>query len=79
MLGHDPTRCVVSISYSEELANKHARDCRKLMESAEYQALFPGTRLSATKNSEGEYATTRGGYRLSTSVGGTLTGRGGSL
>jgi predicted phage terminase large subunit-like protein len=61
------------------LADKHARDCRQLMESAEYQALFPGTRLSATKNSVGEYETTRGGYRLSTSVGGTLTGRGGNL
>jgi hypothetical protein len=31
------------------------------------------------KDTELEFATTRGGNRLSTSVGGTLTGRGGNL
>ena len=38
------------------------------------QTSFPGTRL--TKSSEGEFETTQGGLRLTTSVGGTLTGRG---
>lgn len=79
LLGHDPTRRIIVVSYSDDLAAKHARDCRTLMESDWYQALFPGTRLSASKNTATEYETTAGGYRYSTSVGGTLTGRGGSL
>jgi hypothetical protein len=39
---------------------------------------FPATRY-AGKNSESEVVTTRQGLRLATSIGGTLTGRGGDL
>jgi predicted phage terminase large subunit-like protein len=49
------------------------------MRSTLYGRLFPGTRISPAKDSELEFATTRGGNRLATSVGGTLTGRGGNL
>ena len=76
ILGHDPTRSIICASYSEELAKKHARDCRLIMESSWYKALFPGTRLSRRKNTELEITTTKHGFRLTTSVGGTLTGRG---
>ena len=41
--------------------------------------MFPGTRLDPEKNAELEFATTRRGFRYATSVGGTLTGRGGNL
>ena len=41
--------------------------------------IFPNTRISPTKNTEAEIATTAGGFRLSTSTEGTLTGRGGDL
>lgn len=79
VLGHDPAARIVCVSYSQELAAKHARDCRTVMESRWYQELFPRTRLDRRKNAEGEFETTARGYRLATSVGGTLTGRGGSL
>jgi predicted phage terminase large subunit-like protein len=49
------------------------------MGSSWYRRLFPNTRLSRAKNAELDFETTRGGGRLSTSVGGSLTGRGGSL
>jgi hypothetical protein len=49
------------------------------MRSPLYNRLFPDTRISLAKDTELEFATTRGGNRLSTSVGGTLTGRGGNL
>lgn len=78
-LGHDPSRRIVTASYSVDLAIKHANDCRAVMRSAWYRRLFPATRIDSTKDSEAEFATTRRGYRLSTSVGGTLTGRGGDL
>jgi len=79
VLGHDPTRRIICVSYAEALARKHANDCRALMRSPLYHRLFPGTRISLAKDTELEFATTCGGNRLSTSVGGTLTDRGGNL
>ena len=72
-------RRIICVSYSEALARKHANDCRALMRSPEYRRLFPGTRISSAKDTEFEVMTTARGFRLATSVGGTLTGRGGNL
>lgn len=79
LLGHDPTRKIIAASYSDILASKHHNDCRALMRSAWYRRIFPATRISAEKNTESEFMTTRRGGRFATSVGGTLTGRGGNL
>ena len=79
MLGHDPTRRVICASYSTDLATKHARDCRAVMETDWYRRVFPATLLDPDKNAELEFATTSRGSRYATSVGGTLTGRGGNL
>ena len=57
------------------LANKHAIDCRSILNSDWYQALFP-TRLSSQRQAVQEFMTTEKGFRLATSVGGVLTGRG---
>lgn len=78
-LGHDPTRRIICVSYAEGLARKHANDCRALMRSDLYRQLFPRTQISPAKDTETEVMTTARGSRLATSVGGTLTGRGGSL
>jgi predicted phage terminase large subunit-like protein len=79
VLGQDPARRIIGVSYSDLLAHKHANDCRALMNSNLYKAVFPATRISAAKNTETEIMTTQRGFRLATSVGGTLTGRGGNL
>src|SRR5690348_17664617 len=78
VLGHSPMEKTICASYGQDLADKHARDCRTLMTSSFFRALFPKTRLSQDKQSVGEFATTKGGFRMSTSVGGVLTGRGGN-
>jgi predicted phage terminase large subunit-like protein len=79
LLGHDPTKKIVCVSYSSELAVKHALDCRAVIQSDWYRRLFPKTRISPDKNTELETLTTMRGGRFATSVGGTLTGRGGNL
>ena len=79
VLGHDPAKRIVCASYSQDLAERHARDCRAVMQAGWYRDIFPQTRFSATKNAALDFETTNHGYRYSTSVGGTLTGRGGSL
>jgi predicted phage terminase large subunit-like protein len=79
VLGHDPTRRIICVSYSGDLAKKLSNDFRAIVEAPWYQELFPGTRIGPYKNSETEIEFTRRGFRLATSVGGTLTGRGGDL
>jgi hypothetical protein len=77
LLGLDPTRKIICASYSETLAIKHASDCRRIMLSDWYASAFGTPQL--VKDTETELTTEQGGYRLTTSVGGTLTGRGGDL
>jgi hypothetical protein len=78
VLGHDPTRRIICVSYSGDLAKKHANDFRAVAEAPWYRDLFPGTRIGQ-KDSESEIELTARGFRFATSVGGTLTGRGGDM
>jgi hypothetical protein len=76
LLGHDPSKQIICASYGQDLADKHARDCRTLISSGIYRSLFPGTLLSQSKNAVDDFMTTEQGFRMATSVGGVLTGRG---
>ncbi len=75
LLGHDPSLAIVNATYAQDLSDAFARDCRALMASATYRELF-STRLRAARPPLRELVTTRGGFRMATSVGGVLTGRG---
>src|SRR5215470_13952229 len=75
LLGHNPSEQIICASYGQELADKNAMDCRTLMTSPFYRDLFQ-TRLSAQKSAVADFMTTQRGYRMSTSKGGALTGRG---
>src|ERR1700730_9548957 len=77
-LGHDPSAQILCVSYAQELADKLARDCRSIMMSPWYRWVFP-TRLAPHRQAVQEFITTRQGYRLATSTGGVLTGRGADL
>jgi predicted phage terminase large subunit-like protein len=77
-LGHDPGAAIICATYGQDLSDKFARDCRSLMQSRWYEATFP-TRLTSSRAALQELVTTRSGFRLATSVGGVLTGRGADL
>src|SRR5204862_6080647 len=77
-LGHDPSAQILSVSYAQDLADKLARDCRGIMISPWYRQIFP-TRMAPQRQAVQEFITTRQGYRLATSTGGVLTGRGADL
>jgi predicted phage terminase large subunit-like protein len=79
VLGHDPTKRLIVVSYSADVAIKHGNDFRAVVNSAEYRAIFPGMRISAMKNTQTEVVTTLNGFRLAMSVDGALTGRGGDI
>ena len=74
-LGHDPTAQILCASYGQDLADKHALDCRAVMQSLWYQRIFK-TRLSEEKQAVHDFETTAKGFRMATSIGGVLTGRG---
>jgi hypothetical protein len=76
LLGRDPTKRIIGVSYSQILSEKHGLDCRRLIESPWYRSVFPNVRLA--RSTAVEVATDLGGYRLATSTEGTLTGRGGN-
>ncbi len=78
VLGHHPARQIICASYSQDLSDKLSRDCRALMGASFYRGLF-GTELSPDRQATQEFATTKRGFRLATSVGGVLTGRGADL
>src|SRR6201982_1426033 len=77
-LGHDPSAQILCVSYAGELADKLARDCRLIMMSPWYRRGF-FTRLAPHRRAVQECLTPRQGYRLATSNGGVLTGRGADI
>ena len=77
VLGHDPTKRLLVISYGLELAAKFAHDSHILMSSGLYKGIFTGTRIA--RNAASEIVTTRGGHRFGTSLDGSITGRGGDI
>jgi hypothetical protein len=79
VLGREPWRRIICVSYSGDLAKKHSNDFRAVLESPWYRSAFPATRVGQFKNSETEIELIERGFRLATSVGGTLTGRGGDI
>jgi predicted phage terminase large subunit-like protein len=78
VLGHEPATEILCVSYAQDLAAKWSRDCRRIVLSPWYRALFP-TRLAPSRQAMAEFETTAKGCRIATSVGGVLTGRGADL
>ena len=67
-------------SYSQILTLRDSTKCRRLIESPWYQGLW-GDRfhLMADQNTKSRFDNDKGGSRLSTSVGSSLTGEGGNI
>ena len=48
-LGHDPSAQILCVSYAQDLADKLARDCRRIVISDWYQRLFATRRRSGRR------------------------------
>ncbi len=79
LMGRNPRIKIIGVSYAQDLANKFSREQRMLMMQSWYQEVFPNARINPKKAGEGEFELLGGGFRLATSTGGTLTGRGADL
>ena len=76
-MGRNPGERIIGISHSADLQIKFSNDFRRIVESAEYQTLFPHVKLS--KNTETEVHTSQGGHRYARSAEGSLTGFAGGI
>lgn len=79
LLGQNPGFKVISASYSHNLSVKHSEDVRYIMNTPWYNKLFPKTKIMPGCNTKSKFTTTHQGFRLATSIGGTLTGEGGDI
>lgn len=77
VMGHDPRKRIMAISYANELSRKHALDFRSVVGSDWYKELFPDFEVKSDR--EGELVTTDRGSRFAGSVGGSVLGRGADL
>lgn len=78
-MGRNPSSRVICASYSQDLSSKNSRDFRRLVANLRYQQLFPAMKIAGGRNAENEQETSLNGFRFATSIGGTLTGRGGDV
>ena len=79
LLGTDPRSRILVASYASSLSIKHSIDCRYTMSSSWYREAFPKVRIASDQNEKHKFLTTQRGYRLASSVGGSITGEGGNF
>ena len=72
-------KSVISGNYGQDLANNFGRKVRNMVRTPEYQAIFPGTRLSQDSQSKSEWETALGNNYKSVGVGAGITGRRGDI
>jgi len=78
-LGRHPEHKVIVASHTADLAVVMARKVRNLINTPEYQKIFPSTRIAADAKAAAQWNTTAGGEYFSIGVGGALAGRGAHL
>lgn len=77
LLGRDPAKKMICVSYADELARKLAVDSRTVIDSPWYRELFPRMQVSGRRVME--LATTMHGHRFAAGVNGSILGRGADL
>lgn len=76
LVGKDPYRSVMLGAYNQEFANDFGSDVREIIESAEFQLIFPDCKLKKGSKATDRLGTTDGGKLNFVGRGGSATGRG---
>ncbi len=75
-LAINPAAKFIHLSYSDDLALDNSEDTKSIVQSAEYQALFPDVKIKKNSDSKKKWYTTKGGGVYATSAAGQVTGFG---
>ena len=78
-LGHHPKKKIIQASHTADLSVGFGRQTRNLMDSKEYQEIFPGVSIAGDAKAAGKWSTSMGGEYYAVGVGGALAGRGAHL
>ena len=78
-LGKYPHKKIIQTSHTSELAVGFGRRVRNIIDSKEFQELFPGVSLSADSKAAGRWSTNKNGEYFAIGVGGKLAGKGADL
>ncbi|MBU2605384.1 MAG: phage terminase large subunit [Alphaproteobacteria bacterium] len=79
IIGNDPTKTVLVVSHSLDLAIKLSNLFRQLILHPDIQEIFPVFKGALSKDSQQEVTTQQGGGRIALSVDSNVTGRGGDV
>jgi len=79
VLGRDPTKKVMMVSHTTDLAVDFGRKVRNLIATDAYKDVFPVTELAKDSKSAGRWNTNLGGEYYACGIGSALAGRGADL
>ncbi len=79
LMGREPSMKILVASYADDLAAKHSRDFRMIVEADWYLDLFPHMRRKGRKNTETDFENSEGGHRKAVSLAGSVTGFGADI
>lgn len=78
-MGRFPEKKIIQSTHTAELAVNFGRKTRNLIDSEEYQKLFPGTKLQIDSKAAGRWSTNKLGEYFAIGVGGAIAGKGADL
>ncbi len=79
MMGKKGNLKIIQTTHTAELAVRFGRRVRNIIDSEEYQHIFPDLKLQADNKSAGRWTTNKEGESFYAGVGGAITGRGADL
>ena len=78
-LGKFPEKKIIMGTHTAGLSEDFGRRVRNLIESEEYNEIFPNTEIAEDQKAAGKWSTAAGGQYYAAGVGGALAGRGADL
>ena len=78
-MGRHPKAKLIQTTHTGELAIRFGRKAKNMIESTEYERVFPNVRLAADSKAAGRWESNHGGEYFAAGVGGAITGRGADL
>tara|TARA_R110002020_G_scaffold426978_2_gene636331 strand:- start:45 stop:1511 length:1467 start_codon:yes stop_codon:yes gene_type:complete len=78
-MGRHPKAKLIQTTHTGELAIRFGRKAKNMIESTEYERVFPNVRLAVDSKAAGRWESNHGGEYFAAGVGGAITGRGADL
>lgn len=78
-LGKFPEKKIIMGTHTASLSEDYGRRVKNLVDSEEYKAIFPHTKVAEDQKAAGKWSTTDGGQYYAVGIGGSIAGRGADL